>query len=96
MATPAAMRLRSLSFEPTERLGSITAARPESRVGPFVRVKSLLQSYTYAQVAPLTAAGVFRDCSFRLQSSLPERRACRTLMRQAAIKWRRGVAMGDL
>ena len=55
-----------------------------------------LEPYSSAILRPLTAACVFRDCSLRKQSALSERRACRTLMRQAAIKWRRGLAMGDL
>ncbi len=52
--------------------------------------------YSSAVLRPLTAACVFRDCSLRVQASPPERRACRTLMRQAAIKWRHGLAMGDV
>jgi hypothetical protein len=63
-------------------------------VGPFVAVKSGIRPYLYARVGALTTARVFRDCSLRKQSSLPERRACRTLMRQAALKWRHGLAMG--
>jgi hypothetical protein len=55
-----------------------------------------VEPYSSAILQPLTAACVFRDCSLRLQSSPPERRACRTLMREAAIKWRQGLAMGDL
>jgi hypothetical protein len=55
-----------------------------------------IERYSSAILRPLTAACVFRDCSLRIQSSPVERRACRTLMRQAAIKWRGGLAMGDL
>jgi hypothetical protein len=55
-----------------------------------------IEPYSAAILRPLTAACVFRDCSLRIQSAPPERRACRTLMRQAAIKWRHGLAMGDL
>jgi hypothetical protein len=36
----------------------------------------------------LQSAILLRDCSFRTQSSEPERRACRTLMRGQALKWR--------
>jgi hypothetical protein len=66
-------------------------ARVSLRIGDYD-----VEPYSSATLRPLTAACVFRDCSLRKQSSLPERRACRTLMRQAAIKWRRGLAMGDL
>jgi hypothetical protein len=37
----------------------------------------------------LRSAIVFRDCSFRKRSTDAERRACRTLMRDQAVKWRR-------
>ena len=40
----------------------------------------------------LCTAIVLRDCSFREQGSTRERRACRTLMREAAITWQRGTA----
>jgi len=55
-----------------------------------------LTPYSSDILRPLTAACVFRDCSLRLHSSLAERRACRTLMRQAALRWRGGLPMGDL
>lgn len=55
-----------------------------------------VEPYSSAVLRPLTAACVFRDCSLRDQATAVERRACRTLMRQAAIKWRHGLAMGDL
>ena len=55
-----------------------------------------VERYSSDVLRPLTAACVFRDCSLRIQSSPPERRACRTLMRQAAMKWRQGLEMGDL
>lgn len=55
-----------------------------------------VEPYSSVILRPLTAACVFRDCSLRRQASPPERRACRTLMRQAAMKWRHGLAMGDL
>ena len=42
----------------------------------------------------LATAIVLRDCSLRKQSSPGERRACRTLMRQGAMKWRHGVSVG--
>ncbi|HVS52372.1 MAG TPA: hypothetical protein VHD62_08455, partial [Opitutaceae bacterium] len=42
----------------------------------------------------LGAAIVLRDCSFRARSSSHERLACRTLMREAAITWRRGTRVG--
>jgi len=43
----------------------------------------------------LSAAVVLRDCSFRAQSTAGERRACRTLMREAAITWRHGTRAGQ-
>ena len=39
------------------------------------------------QVA-LNAAITLRDCSVRQQSTIEERRACRTLMRGQALRWR--------
>lgn len=36
----------------------------------------------------LRSAIILRDCSFRAQSTPPERRACRTLMRRQAAQWR--------
>lgn len=36
----------------------------------------------------LCSAIILRDCSFRPQSTAEERRACRTLMRGQAAKWR--------
>lgn len=44
-----------------------------------------------ARSLALTAAVTLRDCSFRLQSSDLERKACRTLMREQALHWRRPV-----
>lgn len=41
-----------------------------------------------AGVTALNAAIIFRDCSFRMQSTADERRACRTLMREQALHWR--------
>lgn len=38
--------------------------------------------------AALQSAILFRDCSFRTRSSKAEQRACRTLMRGQALKWR--------
>lgn len=61
-----------------------------------VKVELDIELYSSAVLRPLTAACVFRDCSLRLHSVSQERRACRTLMREAAVKWRRGLAMGDL
>jgi hypothetical protein len=43
----------------------------------------------------LRAAMVLRDCSFLKHSSTPEKRACPTLMRQAAITWRHGTTAGN-
>lgn len=62
---------------------------------PWVPVKTAWRAFS-APVTALTAAQVFRDCSLRARATASERRACRTLMRQAAIKWRRHLAMGDL
>jgi hypothetical protein len=39
----------------------------------------------------LSAAIALRDCSLREQATNEERRACRTLMREAAIGWRRST-----
>ncbi len=85
-----------------ERVAPADAAADMARVSPFVsaviglvEVKTAIRQFHYGTVATLTAAQVFRDCSLRLRASPPERRACRTLMRQAAIKWRRGQPMGD-
>ena len=39
----------------------------------------------------LRSAVVLRDCSLRETITPPERRACRTLMRQAAFHWRWGA-----
>jgi hypothetical protein len=36
----------------------------------------------------LRSAIIFRDCSFRANSTVLERRACRTLMRRQAAQWR--------
>lgn len=68
---------------------------PAENVGPFLALHRTLQPFSSAPVGTLTAARVFRDCSLRQQSSAAERRACRTLMRQAAIKWRRGRTMSE-
>lgn len=75
---------------------SALSAPSAETIGPFIAVKTSTRTYSHAPAGPLTAAQVFRDCSLRVRSSPPERRACRILMRQAAIKWRRGLAMGDL
>jgi hypothetical protein len=37
------------------------------------------------------SAIVLRDCSLRRQTTPPERKACRLLMRQAAQHWRSGT-----
>lgn len=42
----------------------------------------------------LRSAIILRDCSFRAQSSVPERRACRTLMRRQAAQWRQPCDAG--
>jgi hypothetical protein len=41
----------------------------------------------------LSSAMVLRDCSLRPQTSHATRRACRTLMREQAIKWRQPPAL---
>lgn len=78
-----------------QNLSSSPNPRNESR-HRGARVSIDLEPYSSAVLRPLTAACVFRDCSLRIRISNPERRACRALMRQAAIKWRCGLAMGDL
>ena len=40
------------------------------------------------RASALRSALILRDCSFRAQSSIAERRACRILMRQRAAQWR--------
>ena len=40
----------------------------------------------------LASAVALRDCSLRTETSLAMRRACRTVMREQAIKWRRPAA----
>jgi hypothetical protein len=40
----------------------------------------------------LRSAMVLRDCSFRLRSTEAERRACRTVMRRQAMRWRDPLA----
>jgi hypothetical protein len=87
-APEAAARPRSLS-DTGERSPLVRAV-----IG-LVEVKQAIGEFKHGTVGTLTAAQVFRDCSLRLRSSPPERRACRTLMRQAALKWRRGLPMGD-
>jgi hypothetical protein len=42
----------------------------------------------------LDSAIVLRDCSLRPQTSHATRRACRTVMREQAITWRRTPAAG--
>jgi hypothetical protein len=37
----------------------------------------------------LEAAILFRDCAQRLRASVPTRAACRRLMRERALVWRR-------
>lgn len=72
--------------------------RPAQKKCPAPSAKPgfIVEPYSSSILRPLTAACVFRDCSRRSQASAAERAACRTLMRQAAIKWRHGLAMGDL
>jgi hypothetical protein len=92
--------------EPARIASRVSArAKCEVVVFPIARREGLtrlakpdldLEPYSSEILRPLTAACVFRDCSLRRQSAPLERRACRTLMRQAALKWRRGLAMGDL
>jgi hypothetical protein len=43
----------------------------------------------------LASAVVLRDCSLRATVSSPTRRACRTMMRAQAIKWRRSPPGGN-
>lgn len=42
----------------------------------------------------LQSAIILRDCSFRTQSTAPERRACRALMRLQAAQWRQPCDAG--
>ncbi len=51
--------------------------------------------YEQRRARALTAAKVLRDGSLRRGSTALQRLACRTLMRQAAIKWRNGFATGE-
>jgi hypothetical protein len=44
------------------------------------------------RAAALRSAIVLRDCSFRLRSTEAERRACRTVMRRQAMRWRDPLA----
>ena len=74
----------------------LTPVARKKRPAPSARAAIEIEPYSSAILRPLTAACVFRDCSRRSQAAASERHACRTLMRQAAIKWRRGLAMGDL
>jgi hypothetical protein len=69
-------------------------AATRETVEPPVTVTSAIPSIFYAPISPLTAAQVLRDCSRRLQSSEAERRACRSLMRQAALNWRSSLKRG--
>lgn len=39
----------------------------------------------------LASAVVLRDCSLRTETSTAVRRACRTVMREQAVKWRRAL-----
>jgi hypothetical protein len=41
----------------------------------------------------LGAAIALRDCSLRRESTTAERRACRTLMRGEALRWRNPIRM---
>jgi hypothetical protein len=41
----------------------------------------------------LTSAIVLRDCALRFTASVEERKACRTLMRDAAFHWRHGTPL---
>ena len=50
-----------------------------------------IQRSFYTPLNPLIAAQVLRDCSQRKQATAAERSACRSLMRQAALNWRRGL-----
>lgn len=50
------------------------------------------QSFEEPRGKALQSAIVLRDCSLRRDTSAPTRRACRTLMREQAITWRRTPA----
>jgi hypothetical protein len=78
----------------TEGLIASVHGMPPGPDQVFAKLKNTIQSYFYAPLSPLTAACVLRDCSRRLQSSEAERHACRSLMRQAAINWRRCLTSG--
>lgn len=96
---PTRLAVTASLMEPTApaiRVNSTVFVALTLPVAPTAPTRHSTRSYTHVPVACLTAARVFRDCSLRGQSSQPERKACRTLMRQAAIKWRGGLAMGDL
>jgi hypothetical protein len=82
--------------DPAKGTSSAPTCSPVKNSPAFDAGRSVLKLYSSVPLGPLTAARVFRDCSLRKQSSPPERRACRILMRQAALKWRRGLPMGDL
>jgi len=49
-------------------------------------------SLAILRASALRSAIVLRDCSFRARSGVEERRACRTLMREEAVNWRRSNA----
>jgi len=51
--------------------------------------------FSHRRTHALSTAIVLRDCSFRAQTMTPERRACRTLMREAAITWHHGTMAGQ-
>lgn len=95
LRTEAARPLLRTLVHVERHLVPLLASRKKARPGA-VKAGMDIEPYSSAILQPLTAACVFRDCSLRRHTSLPERQACRTLMRQAAIKWRRGWVMGDL
>jgi hypothetical protein len=49
----------------------------------------LNQAFEEPRNKALQSAIVMRDCSLRLETSPPTRQACRTLMREQALVWRR-------
>jgi hypothetical protein len=49
----------------------------------------------YIRASALASAVVLRDCSLRADLSYPTRRACRTLMRAQAGKWRHPPPAGE-
>lgn len=71
-----ALLLRALLWEDTHMI-----FRPLAECSPGPTILKL-------RGAALNAAIVLRDCSFREQSTAMERRACRHLMRERALRWR--------